>query len=533
MSDIYYYHLKAYKDRLTLAIESPAEKNTKEILYSVSFFPEEKEIRIGCNLYGSLDMWLNMIREGEIRAVNAEDDLAEIRKVFPVVQEIFSLEMFAYIYKTKGLHFKPLIESGKEKEYLTLHREILSQNITGNDAVIRTKLHKLPDKNLILEIDVALFHGKRHVQILISEDFTYSVEALELSFLFYLERIVVGESTEADIMEFSRCYPSFGLSEYWKNGGQNILLPLLSGNYHKGIELLSKSGCCGTAAYKNLPELYRNPAEYTDVRSFLGVPVSVVRKISLEHLKKVDGLFTKIAEIWDYNRSILDVPAYTVPMFRFIKENDISHRMQPDSRRTPFHAFSEEQVVKIIRYLAADPLLDYEMFRGYLHICSLIHAYPAGMTPGNLPRAFDVAVRMYRELENRRLSEDFRMRVSEFSYAELTTETGPDRMLFEEDQYMIIAPGNLEDLARESTIMHNCVCFYSERIVRGVTKIYLLRKRKNPSIPFVTIQVDADRVVQVKTAYNRLADAEIQLFIRKWAAIKGLLIDTEDIGRTA
>ena len=51
MSDIYYYHLKAYKDRLTLAIESPAEKNTKEILFSVSFFPEEKEIRIGCNLY--------------------------------------------------------------------------------------------------------------------------------------------------------------------------------------------------------------------------------------------------------------------------------------------------------------------------------------------------------------------------------------------------------------------------------------------------------------------------------------------------
>ena len=533
MSDPYYYHLKANKDRLTLMIESPAEKNIKEILYSVSFFSKEKEIRVGCNLYGSLDMWLNMIREEEVKAVNPENNLEEIRKVFPVVQEIFSLEMFAHIYKTKGLHFKPVIESGAEKEYLTLHRDLLSQNITGNDVVIRTKLHKLTDKNLILEIDVALFHGKRHVQILISEDYIYSAEALELSYLFYMENIVVGESTEADITEFSERYPSFGLSEYWKNGGRNILLPLLSGNYHKGIELLSKSGCCGAAAYQNLPELYRHPAEYTDVRSFLGIPVSVVRKCSLEHLMKVDGLFTKIAEIWDYDKSMLDVPIYTVPMLRFIKENDISHRIQPDSRRTLIDAFSEGQVKKIIQYLAANPVLDYDMFQGYLHICSLIHEYPAGMTPGNLPRAFDIAVRMYQGLENRRLAETFRMRVSELSYTELTTETGLDSRLFEKDQYMIIAPGSLEDLARESTIMHNCVCFYSEQVVRGVTKIYLLRKRQNPSIPFVTIQVDADRVVQVKAAYNRPAGAEIQLFIRKWAAIKGLRIDTEDIGRTA
>lgn len=137
-----------------------------------------------------------MIREGKVKAMNAEGDLTEIRKVFPVVQEIFNMEMFAHIYKTKGLRFKQLIPSGQEKEYFTLQKEVLPENITGDDAAILTRIHKLPDGEMLLEIDVALYHGKRHARMLISEDYVYSEELLELSYLFYLESIVTGESTD-------------------------------------------------------------------------------------------------------------------------------------------------------------------------------------------------------------------------------------------------------------------------------------------------------------------------------------------------
>lgn len=540
MHEQFGYCLKAYSDRLTLTIVSrPEEDHTEisdgetEIFYAASFCPEETAVRVECNVYGNLDMWLAMIREGKVKAMNAESDLTEIRRVFPVVQEIFNLEMFAHIYKTKGLQFRQLIPSGREKEYFTLQKDELPENITGDDAVIRTRIHKLPNEEMLLEIDVALYHGKRHARMLVSEDYVYSEEPLELSYLFYLESIVTGESIESDVAVFSERYPSFGLSEYWKNDGRNILLPLLSGNYHKGTELLSKSGCVGAAAYRNLRELYRNPVEYSDVKSFLGVPVSIARKVSLEELKTVRGLFAKLSEIWNYDRSFLDVPAFTCTMLCFIAENNIPHREQHREGWDLISDFSDDQVKGIIRYLASGRVEDYELFRDYLFICRRLHEFPGGLTPRNLTWAHDTAVEMDKEQANEKLAEQFRLRVSEPSYTELITEAEPDVKVFEKDLYMIIAPKEMGDLFRESAGMHNCVRIYAGQVAAGATKIYMMRRRRNLEASFVTIQVTGNRIVQVKAAYNKPADADAQNFILKWAAIKELRIDTSDIRRTA
>lgn len=61
----------------------------------------------------------------------------------------------------------------------------------------------------------------------------------------------------------------------------------------------------------------------------------------------------------------------------------------------------------------------------------------------------------------------------------------------------------------------------------------MMRKRQIPDTSFVTIQVDGNRIVQVKAAYNKPANTDAQNFILKWAVIKELRIDTSDIRRTA
>lgn len=65
------------------------------------------------------------------------------------------------------------------------------------------------------------------------------------------------------------------------------MLPLLSGNYHKGTELMAKSGCIGAVAYHNMRELYRNLANYSDAKTFLGVPVSCSQKSVTGRLEDV------------------------------------------------------------------------------------------------------------------------------------------------------------------------------------------------------------------------------------------------------
>lgn len=82
--------------------------------------------------------------------------------------------MFAHINKTKGLKFNQLISPRQDKEYFTLQYNRHLENITGDNAVVQTRMHKLPDEKMVLEIDIALYHGKRYAQMFISENYVYS-----------------------------------------------------------------------------------------------------------------------------------------------------------------------------------------------------------------------------------------------------------------------------------------------------------------------------------------------------------------------
>ena len=132
---------------------------------------------------------------------------------------------------------------------------------------------------------------------------------------------------------FSQDVPSYGLANYLKGGGQNILIPLLvGGNYHKGLELLTRAGLSWFADhyYENGKEgksgLFKEepaPENYTDLPSLMSMPVSLLRQIPSGLLKK-ETERKRLAYIFRTNRPLLEGLRINESVLGFVMTYDVT-----------------------------------------------------------------------------------------------------------------------------------------------------------------------------------------------------------------
>lgn len=82
---------------------------------------------------------------------------------------------------------------------------------------------------------------------------------------------------------------------------------------------------------------------------------------------------------------------------------------------------------------------------------------------------------------------------------------------FEDEEYMVVIPTCAEDFITEGRLQHNCVGGYVEAVLneaRGCHVIFL-RKKENPEIPVLTVEIDSynrdqqPRIRQFLLAYNQ------------------------------
>lgn len=96
-------------------------------------------------------MWLALIRQGRVRPAMTEEDSAVVRKVFPTVQGIYSLQMLVHIYKTKGLEYRNLLPEGTEDSMFSIRNMRLSGDVGGEDAVLSQTFMKLQRMSCFLK----------------------------------------------------------------------------------------------------------------------------------------------------------------------------------------------------------------------------------------------------------------------------------------------------------------------------------------------------------------------------------------------
>ncbi len=102
------------------------------------------------------------------------------------------------------------------------------------------------------------------------------------------------------------------------------------------------------------------------------------------------------------------------------------------------------------------------------------------------------------------------------------------------DEYLIVCPKEMDELKKEGSALHNCVGRFTDNVCYGADMILFLRRKEDPEIPFVTIQVLPNKqITQIFGCCNSDPDKDVMEFIEKWAGEKELIMPSEKYGPRA
>ena len=96
---------------------------------------------------------------------------------------------------------------------------------------------------------------------------------------------------------------------------------------------------------------------------------------------------------------------------------------------------------------------------------------------------------------------------------------------YEEDDFVVIAPKEPCELAKEGNELHHCVKSYIDRVSNGYTNIMFIRKAEELDVPFFTVEVSNDGTIeQIHGLCNRNLDTEpvLEPFVKRWVKSRKL-----------
>ena len=101
---------------------------------------------------------------------------------------------------------------------------------------------------------------------------------------------------------------------------------------------------------------------------------------------------------------------------------------------------------------------------------------------------------------------------------------------YSNETYSITIPKTPVDIINEGTELHHCVKTYIKKVLQQETIILFLRKNNDLDVPYFTIELKGDKVIQIHGAFNcnLKEDSSEREFIRLWAKEKKLKLNNYD-----
>ena len=91
-------------------------------------------------------------------------------------------------------------------------------------------------------------------------------------------------------------------------------------------------------------------------------------------------------------------------------------------------------------------------------------------------------------------------------------------MAFEGDSLLITPAPSAASLTREGSALHHCVGTYADRMLRGETAIFFIRKKDNPKKSYYTLEYKDKKIVQCRGKNNcsYTQNKEVYAFVDEW-----------------
>ena len=96
---------------------------------------------------------------------------------------------------------------------------------------------------------------------------------------------------------------------------------------------------------------------------------------------------------------------------------------------------------------------------------------------------------------------------------------------YEDENYIVKAPKEPEELAKEGMELHHCVKSYISKVANGSTNIMFIRKKEEPDKPFFTVEIgNNNKIEQIHGSCNRNISSEPDMlyFVNDWCKARKL-----------
>jgi PcfJ-like protein len=125
--------------------------------------------------------------------------------------------------------------------------------------------------------------------------------------------------------------------------------------------------------------------------------------------------------------------------------------------------------------------------------------------PRYLKTYHDVAAKNFNLAKNTLFKNKFKNIASNFVKYEYSNEI-----------YSVVRPQKAEDLSREGSVLNHCVASYVERVAEESTVIMFLRKNSDITTPFVTLEIQKNKVRQSSGKNNSRVGIEESKFLKDY-----------------
>lgn len=172
-------------------------------------------------------------------------------------------------------------------------------------------------------------------------------------------------------------------------------------------------------------------------------------------------------------------------------------------------AIGHASIGKIIRY-AKGARINLNTYRDYLEDCGKLALNlddQAVLFPQDLHAAHARTISMIRYEETKELQEQFDKQVKRL-----------EKLTFSYGDLLIRPARTAAELILEGECLHHCVGGYAERMAKGETAIFFVRRHGQESVPFYTLELCGGRVIQCRTEHNESYEKnyEINMFVNLW-----------------
>lgn len=79
---------------------------------------------------------------------------------------------------------------------------------------------------------------------------------------------------------------------------------------------------------------------------------------------------------------------------------------------------------------------------------------------------------------------------------------------------ILVVPKDGSELKREGEALHHCVGTYIDKVAKGETNIFFVRKEKEPDKPYYTLEFKNNKIVQCRGSHNCGMTPEVEAFVK-------------------